>query len=254
MIQAITIDFWNTIVDSRNGERRRAARNRAMAEVFARVGRPWDEAQVAAAFEFSYETFERQWHGQQRTMRAAESLDVIWRFLGIDVPADAHARMTTLIEDSILEGLPGLLPGAADALSALSARVPLVLISDTAFSPGRVLRQVLERHGIAQHFRGMVFSDETGVSKPHPLMFERALALARPSPAQPVPAASAVHIGDIERTDIAGARTMGMRAILFRGDASGRYHAENTPEDSAADAVAHSWEDVRRILADWGLG
>lgn len=247
MIQAITIDFWNTVVDSRNGERRRAARNQAMAEVFERVGRPWDEEQVAAAFEHSYQTFERQWHGEQRTMRAAESLDVIWRFLGIEVPPDAHDRLVTLMEDSILEGMPGILPGCAEALASLSARVPLVLISDTAFSPGRVLRRVLEFHGIADLFRDMIFSDETGVSKPHPLMFERALEAAGASAAQ------SVHIGDIERTDIAGAKAMGMRAILFRGDESGRYHHENTAERTAADAVAHEWVEVRGILADWGL-
>ena len=247
MIQAITIDFWNTVVDSRNGERRRAARNRAMAEVFERVGRPWDEGEVAAAFAHSYETFERRWHGEQRTMPADESLGVIWHHLGIDVPEDAHRRMVTLIEDSILEGMPGLLPGSAEALAALSARVPLVLISDTAFSPGRVLRRVLEAHGVARHFRGMMFSDEIGVSKPHPRIFERALEAAGAEPAH------AVHIGDIERTDIAGAKAMGMRAILFRGDESGRYHAENTPEGTAADAVAHSWDEVRGILADWGL-
>ncbi|MBR9974961.1 MAG: HAD family hydrolase [Bacteroidetes bacterium] len=247
MIQAITIDFWNTIVDSRNGERRRAARNQAMAEVFNRVGRPWDEQQVAAAFEHSYETFERHWHGEQRTMRAAESLDVIWRFLGIEVPEDAHARMITQIEDSILEGMPGLLPGCAEALAELAARVPLVLISDTAFSPGRVLRRVLEQHDIAGFFRDMVFSDETGVSKPHPMMFERALAAAGASAGQ------AVHIGDIERTDIAGARAMGMRSILFRGDESGRYHHENTEDRTAADAVAQDWHEVRDILVDWGV-
>lgn len=247
MIQAITIDFWNTVVDSRNGSRRRAARNSVLAEVYAHAGREWNEDEVTAAFEHSYQTFERRWHGEQRTMRAAESLEVIWKFLDLDVPRDMHERMVARIEDSILEGMPSLLPGCAEALRALSARVPLSLISDTAFSPGHVLRKVLEEHGVAQHFRALVFSDETGVSKPHPLMFQRALEGSGASPAQ------AVHIGDIERTDIAGAKAMGMRAILFRGDDSGRYHAENLAEHTAADAVAHSWDEVLVILADWGL-
>jgi HAD superfamily hydrolase (TIGR01509 family) len=247
MIHAITIDFWNTVVDSRNGERRRAARNRAMADIYERIGRPWDENEVSAAFAHSYETFERHWHGEQRTMRADESLEVIWRHLGVEVPPDAHARTVALIEDSILEGLPGLLPGCAEALGALSRSTPLALISDTAFSPGRVLRRVLEAHGVDRYFRALVFSDETGVSKPHPLMFARALEATGAS------AEHAVHIGDIERTDISGAKAMGMRAILFRGDESGRYHAENTPDRTAADAVAHSWHEVMEILDGWGL-
>ncbi|MFZ1730749.1 MAG: HAD family hydrolase [Bacteroidota bacterium] len=247
MIQAITIDFWNTIVDSRNGTLRRAARNRAMADVYRIIGKPWNEDEVAAAYDHSYNTFERHWHGEQRTLSADESLHVIWDFLGFDVPSELHVSTVARIEDSILEGMPGLLPGCAAALGELAAKVPLALISDTAYSPGRVLRQVLEAHGVADHFGAMIFSDETGVSKPHPRMFERALGELGAS------AKDAVHIGDIERTDIAGAKAMGMRSILFRGDESGRYHAENQAEHTAADAVAHSWEEVISIIGKWGL-
>ncbi len=247
MIQAITIDFWNTTVDSNNGARRRAARNRAMEDIYRSVGRMFDEEAVTAAFEHSYRAFEQRWHAEQRTMTADESLEVIWAFLDLEVPAEQHAATVRLMEDSILEGIPGLLPGCADALAQLSSRVPLALISDTAFSPGRVLRQVLQAHQVDAYFRTLIFSDEMGVSKPHPRMFERALA------GVDVPASHAVHIGDIERTDIAGAKALGMKAILFRGDDSGRYHAENLPERTAADAVAHSWSEVLDILSDWGL-
>ncbi len=247
MIQAITIDFWNTTVDSRNGALRRAARNRALEKVYRSVGRPWDEEEVSAAFAHSYATFEQHWYGEQRTLSAAESLDVIWRYLGLEVPEELHAEVVTRIEDSIIEGMPGLLPGCADALDTLARRVPLALISDTAFSPGRALRRVLEAHDVDRHFDALIFSDETGVSKPHPRMFQRALDALGASPA------SAVHIGDIERTDIAGAKAFGMRAILFRGDESGRYHGEQDSERTAADAVAHSWTEVLAVLESWGL-
>jgi putative hydrolase of the HAD superfamily len=247
MIQAITIDFWNTIVDSRNGALRRAARNRAMEDVYRGLGKPWNEDEVTAAYEHSYKTFEQHWHGEQRTLSADESLHVIWEFLGFEVPAETHASTVTRIEDSILDGMPGLLPGCAEALEALASRVPLALISDTAFSPGRALRRVLEAHGVLRHFSALVFSDEAGVSKPHRRMFELALDALGAAPG------NAVHIGDIERTDIAGASAMGMRSILFRGDESGRYHEENGGDRTVADAVAHSWTEVLSILDNWGL-
>lgn len=247
MIHAVTIDFWNTTVDSRNGALRRAARNRALEQVYHSVGRPWNEEEVSAAFAHSYETFERHWYGEQRTMTATESLDVIWRYLGMEVSGELHDEVVTRIEDSIIEGMPGLIPGCAEALETLARRVPLALISDTAFSPGRALRRVLAAHGVDRHFRSLIFSDETGVSKPHPRMFERALDALGAAPAD------AVHIGDIERTDIAGAKAMGMRAILFRGDESGRYHDEQDAAGTAADAVAHSWPEVLATLASWGL-
>ncbi len=243
MIQAITIDFWNTIVDSRNGAARRAVRDAAMQDAYRHAGREWDAAEADDAFRVSYEYFERHWRDEQRTPSASESLGVIWEHLGISVEEDMHARVVRSFEDSILAGMPGLLPGAADAIAALGARYRLALISDTAYSPGRVLRQVLEAHGVAQHFDFLTYSDEVGVSKPHPRIFETALA------ACDAEAAHAVHIGDIERTDIAGARAMGMRSILFRGDPSGRYYDENGEDRTAADAVAHGWQDVLSIIS-----
>jgi putative hydrolase of the HAD superfamily len=243
MIQAITIDFWNTIVDSRNGAARRAVRDAAMQDVYRHTGREWNAAEVDEAFRLSYENFERHWQGRQRTLSASESLTVIWEHLGITVDDDLHVRAVRSFEDSILAGMPGLLPGAAEAIAALAARYRLALISDTAYSPGRVLRRVLEAHGVARHFDFLAYSDEVGVSKPHPRIFETALTGCGAE------AAHAVHIGDIERTDIAGAKAMGMRAILFRGDESGRYYHENGEDGTAADAVAHNWQDVLSIIS-----
>ena len=238
MIRAITIDFWNTVVDSRNGAARRDVRMEAVREVYRHRDRPWNEEEVEDAFRVSYATFEKHWQGEQRTLSASECLMAMWKHLSFDVPETLHARTVRSFEDSILAGLPGLLPGAAEALEKLAGSYRLALISDTAFSPGRVLQQVLAAHGVEKHFSHLAFSDEVGVSKPHPKIFETALR------ALEVEAAEAVHIGDIERTDIAGARAMGMRSILFRGDESGRYFHENTPENSAADAVAHTWTDI----------
>ncbi|MBN1447191.1 MAG: HAD family hydrolase [Bacteroidetes bacterium] len=247
MIHAITIDFWNTIVDSNNGAARRRVRNAAVAAVYRQAGRPLNEEEATEAFRISYETFEKHWRGEQRTLGASECLHVMWEHLGMKVDERLHRQTVHAFEESILDGLPGLLPGARDALERLAARVPLGLISDTAFSPGRVLRRVLAAHGIDQLFTAMLFSDEIGVSKPHPRIFEAALR------ALGTDASRAVHIGDIERTDIAGANDKGMRAILFRGDSSGRYHHENGAENTNADAVAHSWREVIEILEGWGM-
>lgn len=245
MIRAITIDFWNTTVDSSNGRARRAERNDALEAVYRAVDRPWNIDEANTAFAVAYEEFERCWHGEQRTLTAAECLNVMWRHLDLDVPSALHADTVRRIEDSILAGMPELLPGAAEALQRLAEDHRLALISDTAFSPGRVLRKILEHHDVERHFTALVFSDEVGVSKPHPRMFATALAAVGAAPAE------SVHIGDIERTDIAGAKEQGMRAILYRGDETGRYFHENGPEGSAADAVAHSWEDVLSIINTW---
>lgn len=244
-IQAITIDFWNTLVDSSNGALRRQARNSAMQEVFSALDREWDEEAVTEAFRVSYVAFERLWYGEQRTMSASECVQVLWDHLDLEVPKAMHDDVVRKVELSILDGMPALLPGVTDALPRLAETCKIALISDTAMSPGSVLRSVLERHAIAGYFDAMVFSDETGVSKPHPKAFNTALSLLGVEPA------NAVHIGDIERTDIAGAAALGMRAILFRGDETGRYHREQEAGRTAANATAHSWADVLSILEEW---
>src|SRR5690606_40365814 len=63
----------------------------------------------------------------------------------------------------------------------------------------------LESVGIAGYFDIYVFSDETGVAKPHPEAFRRAYEPLGCLPSE------ALHIGDIERTDILGAKSAGMK-------------------------------------------
>jgi putative hydrolase of the HAD superfamily len=162
------------------------------------------------------------------------------------MPADLHRNVVGNFEESILHGPPRLLDGAADGVARLASFAALALISDTAFSPGRILARLLEEWGIRRHFRLLVFSDETGVSKPHRLAFDTALKGLDASPRE------AVHVGDIEWTDIRGAKDFGMRAILFRGDARSPFRSEGTP--TAADAVAENWDETLRIIDAWRKG
>jgi len=244
-IEAISIDFWNTLVDSSNGHQRRLARYDAVREVFEFINREWDEEAVDDAFHVSYETFEHNWYGHQRTMSASECAHVVWDHLGISIPDHVHDTIVRKFEDSILVGMPSLLPGARGIVESLAARYKLALISDTAMSPGAILRKVLEKHDVAKYFDVMVFSDETGVAKPHPKAFSTALDALEVAPV------NAVHVGDIERTDVVGAVRSGMRAILFRGDSSSRYHGDQHTGNSIAHGVAHSWEEVAAIIAEW---
>jgi len=96
-----------------------------------------------------------------------------------------------------------------DALSATSIRVGLVC--DTGFTPGRVVRRLLEEAGLADHLEVLGFSDEVGVPKPGSEIFAKVLAELGVRPPE------AIHVGDLKRTDIAGAHDMGMRTARFKG-------------------------------------
>jgi len=115
-------------------------------------------------------------------------------------------------EKSILYFPPSLEPNALGAIQELSKKYILGIVSDTGFSPGANMTQMMEEIGVAQYFSGYSYSDETGVAKPHPKAFSTLLEKFNIKPHE------ALHIGDIEHTDITGAKDLGMHAIRYDGN------------------------------------
>ncbi len=69
------------------------------------------------------------------------------------------------------------------------------------------LPHLLEELGIARYFSEVVFSAEAGFEKPHPGIFESALARLSLEPEE------VLHVGDSRRLDVEGAQAIGMRAV-----------------------------------------
>ena len=90
----------------------------------------------------------------------------------------------------------------------------LGLVSN-AFDPPALLHRDLERMGLAARLDAAVFSSETGVRKPHPLIFETVLERLGVDPAR------ALFVGDRRYEDVRGAKELGMTAVQaywFRAD------------------------------------
>jgi FMN phosphatase YigB (HAD superfamily) len=73
------------------------------------------------------------------------------------------------------------------------------------------VRRLLERVGLLSLLEVTIFSEEIGVPKPDPRAFAAALA------GLGVAADGAVHVGDLRRSDVAGARGVEMGAVRFAG-------------------------------------
>jgi len=167
---------------------------------------------VRRTFEETWRIHSEHWRaGRQFTPamaaeRALESLGVTvsdrLRSDLLEAFADAGATADLIVND-----------GLADVLSELQAqRIRTGIICDVGFTSGEQLRDVLRRAGILERFDGWAFSDEVGAYKPDPVIFRH--ALREVGGVEPDRAA---HVGDLRRTDIAGARAMGMVAIRYRG-------------------------------------
>jgi putative hydrolase of the HAD superfamily len=84
-----------------------------------------------------------------------------------------------------------------------------------AFDPGWLLRNDLERMGLAQRLDVAVFSSEVGKRKPHESIFAAALEPLGVEPAR------TLFVGDRRFEDVRGAKEAGMRtvqALWFRAD------------------------------------
>jgi len=101
---------------------------------------------------------------------------------------------------------------AAPSLASLRGRgLTLVCVSNWDVSLG----EVLERCALAPALDGVVSSAAAGARKPDPAIFSAALALARCAPAE------ALHVGDSEAEDVAGARAAGIPCLLLAREGEG---------------------------------
>jgi putative hydrolase of the HAD superfamily len=96
------------------------------------------------------------------------------------------------------------LPGVHEALDALAARgLALAVVANWDIG----LRTQLDEHGLSHCFGAVVVSAEVGAAKPDPAPFRAALARLGVAPSR------AVHVGDHEPHDRAGAEAAGLRFL-----------------------------------------
>jgi putative hydrolase of the HAD superfamily len=243
-IKAITFDFWSTLYQSKSVDY--SKRLRMLKEAVERgSGSAFLTEQFEAAVRMARETWSRTWTEEHRTMTADEWLAVMLRELRLTLELELLAEIRLKMEHSILTDLPTLVPEAKAVLADLSTRYRLAIISDTGITPGRVLRQLLEQDNLTGYFSHFTFSDEVGRSKPHPSAFLTTLAALKATPAE------AVHIGDLLRTDIAGAQAVGMRAVQYIGISQDQANGLADGRKITPDAVIRSHEELGPLLRQW---
>lgn len=238
MIAAITFDFWGTLYYATGARHLRIQR---MSEVLRAHGYDVNHERLDAAERVAWDTWDRVWREEFRTLSSNEWLRLMIDHLDVTLPPAEVDALADYFGEVVLEMDPPLrvVDGMLDAVHRLSRRYPLGLISDTGLSSGNVLRRFLERDAILDCFTCLSFSDETGVSKPHPDAFRRTLDCLGARPEQ------AVHLGDLTRTDIAGAKAVGMRVVRFTGA------NDDTDRSIEPDATVSTYADFERLIEEW---
>ena len=237
MIEAITFDFWNTLYQPGNS---RPLRLQRLVDTLRQNAVVVEPDRFEAADRRARSEWDRVWLEDQRTMGSVEWLSIFCDELKVQLPAAEFNELAHYFDRSLLDPAvcPTLVAGAAAALDRLSTRYRLGVISDSGLSTGRTLRDIMQRDGILHHFQCLTYSDEIGVSKPHPRAFTTTLKCLN------LPAAQVVHLGDLTRTDIAGAKSIGMEAVRFA-------EIHDDPDRSVEpDGVVYSYGEFEAWLAE----
>ena len=211
-LEAVTFDFWNTLVHEAPGQMA-DLRKAAWIERLGGAGIAVAVHELDVAMEGSWRRYVDAWHANRQYLAAEAAHDLLADLGLTDLEDDLRDALvvdfTTVGERAELE----LTPNVADCIRALrSAGLRIGIVCDVGMTPSTILRTHLERHGVLDLFDHWSFSDDVGAYKPDARIFEHALAgLGGIEPSR------AAHVGDIRRTDIAGARAMGMTAVRYRG-------------------------------------
>ena len=243
-LEAVTFDLWDTIVDDDSDEKKRAARGlptkraqrRQLVHDALQAIQPIDSAAVRLAYDTAEAAFNKVWHDQHVTWTVASRLEVILHGLGRTLPKEAFDQVVAEHESMEVDIEPDLIEGCAEALDELAGRFRLAIVSDAIVTPGRRLRDLLEKHGVKQYFSGFAFSDEVGRSKPHRAMFASAAEQLG------VEIEQMVHIGDRDHNDVQGPHALGMKAVLFTAT------RDKDKDHTRADAVCSSYADLPEII------
>ena len=208
-IDAVTFDYWNTLVYEDHG-RLRGIRLESWAAILEDAGINVPPERLERAFDDSWAEYERAWFDNRQYLHDEAVSDIV-RAIGV-TPTDE-------VVTALAETFPGAADGAdlhltdgiQDCLRALRSRdVRIGIVCDVGMTASPTLRERLDMFGVLRYFDHWSFSDEVGCFKPWPAVFEHALAgLGVADPAE------AAHVGDSRRTDVAGAQAMGMTAVRY---------------------------------------
>jgi putative hydrolase of the HAD superfamily len=235
--EAVTFDCWNTLLYEDDWETAHALRVSELQTAAREAGCEVSSREAGLAFDAAWERHMRIW-GEGGATGAREV--ALWSLadLGHRAPHPALEHLIGRFEEASHSSRVLALDGARATLAALGRTgVPCALVCDTGLTPGRVVRHHLDLQGLLSGLSVQAFSDEVRVPKPDPRIFRAALEPLGVAPER------ALHVGDLRRTDVAGARGLGMVSVRIRA------RHDDTSALPEADHVVGSHAELGELLA-----
>lgn len=242
IIEGITIDFWSTLgwdnPEVGSSPARRALRKNIVLDWLTAHGVTDGAERFDEGFKEYWEIWNDGWKNRRVTYDARHLADWIAKRHNLPEGVDGADDLAKALDETLIAHPPQPVEGAVEAVKELSKHFELALISDTAISGPSSIDAVLESWGLTEHIPVRIYSADVGVSKPHRGPFLTAVQKME------VPQHRIVHIGDLENTDILGAKSLGIAAIRFDGVKT----EQECKTCSMADRTVTSWKEVVETL------
>ena len=234
MIQAITFDCWDTLLD--DDESRNKKRKEFFCLILNENGFLLTLDKMDALFSKEAKLFQNHIIEHRKTQNSRDRVKTILKLAGVQIPTSEINKIAEYGDRIALEYPPPVVPGIKEALEVLSKVYKLAVICNTGWHSGKTVKHLLKDSDFLKYFSHLTFSDEAGVAKPHKQIFEYTLEKLG------IRTEEAVHIGDSEYSDIVGAKKANMRAILFTG-INDKYKNNNS-----ADLAISTYDNLADII------
>jgi putative hydrolase of the HAD superfamily len=219
-IKAVTFDLWNTLIHTKNYAEYRLPQLKRFIQA---NNIELDDAKLLDVYQAGFRhSVELHKTSGRRHIQAYEIVEHVINQVGLNGRCD-YGTLVKDYEEAVLKDPPVLKDGARETLETLHGKLKIGLISDSGVSPGRAMRKILGDYGVLRFFDATVFSDEVGFCKPNDVIFRVALETLKVKPEE------ALHVGDLIKNDIQGAKRIGMQTAWLKTQDQ-EYKPEEAPD------------------------
>jgi putative hydrolase of the HAD superfamily len=215
-VQAVSFDLWQTLMhdNKEQAQQRAALRAGRMNAALARAGFGTPPREVEDACRDIWQEWETRYWSQ--LVDPGFDAQIAWLCQRFGVPVDAEQLIGDLragYVEPVFALPPKPDPAALRVLTELQAQgLKLGLICNTSVTPGFALRRLLAGWGLEQLLTVQLFSDEVGIRKPAPAIYQQAARQLG------VDISAMVHVGDRLDVDVEGAIAAGARGLQVGPD------------------------------------
>ncbi|MEM0001551.1 MAG: HAD family hydrolase [Desulfurococcaceae archaeon] len=202
MITAISLDLWDTLIESEQGplESYTLMELEALRKIIGE-SKNIEKDEIIESY--------LKLHKYRSVIKPETFAKLLCYLLGIN----QHDQLLNKAIEAYVEAgynyFPKLIAGAVELLEYSKKRgLKVVVVTNTHFT-GRTVHKMLENIGIAKYVDFVISSADYEVLKPNPRLFKIALDLLKANPWE------VIHIGDSCTRDVLGAFSAGMKSILY---------------------------------------